>query len=157
MSNEIKPYSPGQEKFGTALIKFFGNLQVFVYRLTGGRLMNKFLGAPVAILTHQGKKTGKWRHTPLLFLETGENVVLAASKGGMSKHPMWKYNLDANPECEIQIGANRRPMTARVATQEEEDEFWPQLTAIYADFEEYRSRVAGVRHISLYVLQPKTS
>jgi len=154
-AKEIKPYTAKEEKFGTALIKFVGSLQVKVYRLTGGRLMNKFLGAPVAILTHTGRKSGAIRRTPLLFLETGEKVVLAASKGGMSKPPMWKFNLDANPDCEIQIGANNRLMRARVASSGEERQYWPQLTAIYADFDEYRERTKNVRHINLYVLEPR--
>ncbi len=155
MAKEIVPYTEKQEKFGTALIKFFGSLQVKVYRLSGGRLMNKFLGAPVAILTHVGRKSGQLRRTPLLYLEDGEKVVLAASKGGMSKPPLWKYNLDANPQCEIQIGPNNHLMNAHVASSDEEDLYWPQLIEIYADFEEYRTRTQGVRHINLYVLEPR--
>jgi deazaflavin-dependent oxidoreductase (nitroreductase family) len=152
---DIKPYSAREEKFGTALIKTVGAIQVFVYRLTGGRLMKKFLGAPVAILTTTGRKSGAIRRTPLLFLEDGEKVVLAASKGGMSGHPMWKYNLDANASCEIQIGPVNRDMTARQASSDEEEHYWPQLTEIYEDFNEYRARTDGVRHINLYILEPR--
>jgi deazaflavin-dependent oxidoreductase (nitroreductase family) len=91
----------------------------------------------------------------LLFLEQGENVIIAASKGGMSKPPIWMFNLQKKPECEIQIGACNRPMRARVATDEEEKLLWPKLTTIYADFDEYRQRTAGVRHIPLFILEPR--
>lgn len=151
----IKPYSEGQEKFGSWLIKNVGKWQVSVYRATGGRLWNKFLGAPVAILTSVGHKSGEIRRTPLLFLEQGENVVIAASKGGMSKPPVWMFNLQKTPECEIQIGPRNRMARARVATEEEEKDLWPKLTAIYADFEEYRARTEGVRHIPLFILEPR--
>ena len=151
---EIKPYSEGQEKFGSWLIKNIGKWQVAVYRATGGRLWNKFLGAPVAILTSTGHKSGQTRRTPLLFLEQGENVVVAASKGGMSKPPVWMFNLKTNPNCEIQIGPRNRPMCARVASEAEEKDLWPKLTSIYADFDEYRARTDGVRHIPLFILEP---
>jgi len=128
---------------------------VMIYRLTGGRLLNKFLGGPVAILTHTGKKTGATRRTPLIYYATGDIVVLAASKGGMTKPPAWKHNLDANPDCEIQIGAVNRPMTAHVADQAEEDKYWPELTRVYPGFAEYRQRTEGVRRINLYVLEPR--
>lgn len=151
---EITPYSEGQEKFGKFFIKNFGGLQVFVYRLTGGRMMNTFMGVKVAILGHIGRKSGELRRTPLLYLQDGDKVVLAASCGGFSKAPQWQHNLDANPEAEIQIGPVNRKMKARRASPEEEAGYWPRLTAMYADFDEYRARVEGKRQIPLYVLEP---
>ena len=152
---EIKPYSAGQEKFGSWLIKNIGKWQVAVYRATGGRVWNKFLGAQVAILTSTGHKSGEIRRTPLLYIEDGERVVIAASKGGMSKPPLWMFNLQKNPDCEIQIGPRNRLMRARVASEAEEKDLWPKLTAIYADFSEYRARTEGVRHIPLFILEPR--
>lgn len=152
---DFKPYSEKEEQFGTWLIKKIGKLQVAVYRATGGRLFNKFLGVHCAILTSIGHKSGEIRRTPLLYLEQGNNVVIAASKGGMSKPPAWMHNLRAHPECEIQIGAKNRMARAREATAEEEADLWPKLTAIYADFAEYRARTEGVRHIPLFILEPR--
>lgn len=154
---ELKPYSEAQEKFGTWLIKNVGKWQVTVYRATGGKVWNKFLGAPVAILTSIGHKSSEVRRTPLLYLENGETVVIVASKGGMSKPPIWMHNLRAHPDCEIQVGPKNRMMRAREATSEEEMDLWPKLIAIYADFTEYRARTEGVRHIPLFVLEPRKS
>ncbi len=151
---EIIPYSADQEKFGKFFIKNFGGLQVFVYRLTGGRLMNTFMGVKVAILGHLGRKSGQLRRTPLLYLVDGNNVVLAASCGGFSKAPQWQHNLDANPRAEVQIGTQNRMMKARRATEIEEKHYWPTLTSMYAGFDEYRTRVEGKRHIPLYILEP---
>jgi len=153
-TKEVIPYSPGQEKFGKFFIKNFGGLQVFVYRLTGGRLMNTFMGVKVAILGHIGRKSGQLRRTPLLYLEDGNKVVLAASCGGFSKAPQWQHNLDANPQAEIQIGSQNRKMRAHRASEAEERTYWPKLTALYADFDQYKARVEGVRHIPLYILEP---
>ena len=104
MTDEIKPYTPGQEKVGSWLISKVGRMQTTIYELTGGRLWNKFLGGPVAILTVVGRKTGRIRKIPLLYLRDGENVVMTASKGGMSKLPVWYHNVVAAPSVDIQIG-----------------------------------------------------
>ena len=61
MAGEIKPFTPGQEKFGSWIIGKVGGWQTAVYELTGGRLWNTFLGGPVAILTVKGRKTGRVR------------------------------------------------------------------------------------------------
>jgi deazaflavin-dependent oxidoreductase (nitroreductase family) len=152
---DVKPFTEKQEKIGTSIIKKYSKFQVMIYRLTGGRLLNRFLGAPVAILTHTGKKTGAIRRTPLVFYAYDEIVVIAASKGGMKNPPVWKYNLDANPDCEIQIGANNRLMTAHIADENEEAKYWPELTKVYPGFDEYRQRTEGLRKINLYVLEPR--
>ncbi|MCB1614569.1 MAG: nitroreductase family deazaflavin-dependent oxidoreductase [Pseudomonadales bacterium] len=154
MSNkEPVPYTEKQEKFGTSLIRKIGKMQVWVYRATGGRIWNTFLGAQVCILTSTGRKSGQKRLTPLVYVEEGNNVIIAASKGGMSKPPVWKYNLDANPDCEVQIGSVNRKARARIACPEEEEDLWPKLTAVYAGFDEYRARTDGIRHIPLYILE----
>ena len=154
MSSEIKPYSPGQEKFGSWLISRLGRLQTTVYELTGGRLWNTFLGGPVAILTVVGRKTGKVRKIPLLYLQQGENVIMTASKGGMSTLPVWYHNVVAARSVDIQVGAEKKTYTMREATAEEESELWPQLEAMYPDYKEYRARVADVRHIPVLVFSP---
>ena len=61
--SSVKPFTPGQEKFGTWIINNLGKWQTRVYEASGGRLWNTFLGGPVAILTVTGRKTGKQRKT----------------------------------------------------------------------------------------------
>lgn len=149
-----EPFTPGQEKFGTWAISNVGRWQTFVYELTKGRLWNTFNGGPVAILTHTGRKSGVIRRTPLLFLRWGENVAMTASKGGMTKPPMWYHNVVANPEVEIQIGAEKKSYRMREANPEEETELWPLLEAMYPDYAEYRARCEGIRTIPICVFEP---
>ncbi len=148
---DFKPYSRKQEKFGSWLINHLGRWQIRVYEMTGGRFWNTFLGAPVAILTTVGRKSGAERKVPLLYLMQGEEVVMTASKGGMSQLPVWYLNVKATPEVEIQIGADRKRYTMREASPAEEEMLWPQLEAIYADYREYRARTEGVRHIPVLI------
>ncbi len=154
MSGNIQPYSPKQEKFGSWIISKVGRWQTTVYELTGGRLWNTFLGGPVAILTTVGRKSGAVRKVPLLFLKHGDNVVMTASKGGMSTLPVWYHNVVAADTVDIQIGSDKKTYRMREATAQEETALWPLLEAMYPDYKEYRARTAGVRHIPVLIFSP---
>lgn len=153
----IKPYTEGQEKFGSWIINRLGRMQVKVYEASGGRLWKTFRGSKVAILTVTGRKSGLKRKIPLLYLPWGDKIVMTASKGGMSKLPIWYHNLVANPDADIQVGAVKKSYTMREANAEEEAELWPQLEAMYSDYVEYRARVDGVRSIPVLVFEPQTT
>ena len=91
-------------------------LHVLLYRLTGGRVGQRFRGGPpMLLLEHIGARSGTRRTTPLVYVRDGENVVLVASKGGFPRNPAWFHNLLAHPETTVQIGARREAVRARVA------------------------------------------
>jgi F420H(2)-dependent quinone reductase len=84
------------------LIKWMSRLNTFMYRRGGGDgLGSTFQNIPVALLTTTGRKTGQPRVSPLYFLRDGDNVIVAASKGGSAKNPMWYLNLKANPKVSV--------------------------------------------------------
>ena len=148
-----KPLTPTQERIGTAVIKPMSRITVWLYRLTGGKIGGRWLGgAPVLLLTTIGRKSGRPRATPLLYLRDGEHVVVVASKGGMSHHPLWYMNLEANPEVEIEIGPERTKMAARRATDAEKAALWPRLVEMYRDFDDYQARTE--RNIPVIILSP---
>ena len=149
--DDMKPWSAKQEKFGKRFIKRIAKWQTFVYEKTNGRFWNTFLGAPCAILTTTGRKTGEARKTPLLFLEQDNEVVMVASQGGFSTLPFWYLNIKANPTVHIQIGANKRKMQAREASEDEKQALWPKLDAIYEGYKEYRARTKGVPEIPILI------
>lgn len=149
-----KPYTPTQEKIAGPLIKAMSHVNTWLYRATGGRIGGKFrYGAPVMLVTYRGRKSGKQMTAPLLFIRDGERVVTVASKGGMSKHPLWFVNLQANPDCEVEIGRDKRAMHARRATDEEKAHYWPRLLAVYPDYDLYQQRTT--RNIPVVILEPR--
>jgi len=149
-----QPYTETQERYGNVLIRIMSALNTWAFRWTGGRVGGRFLqGAPVLLLTTLGRKTGKSRTVPLLYLEDGENLVIVASKGGMNHHPVWFLNLEANPKVEIQIGRESRTLQARRATEEEKAALWPRLTAMYTEYDTYQSRTE--RNIPVLILTPR--
>ncbi|MCR9107211.1 MAG: nitroreductase family deazaflavin-dependent oxidoreductase [Gammaproteobacteria bacterium] len=154
MTEEVKPYTEREEKIGSWLINRIGRWQTTVYELSGGRIWNTFQGGPVAILTVVGRKTGKVRKIPLLYLRSGDDVVMTASKGGMSKLPVWYHNVAAADTVDIQIGAEKNTYRMREANEQEEQVLWPQLEAMYPDYKEYRLRVEDIRTIPVLIFSP---
>lgn len=115
-------------------------INTWLYKRTDGKVGGKFLkGAPVALLTTIGRKTGEPRISPLLYLRDGDRVILVASQGGAANNPMWYLNLKANPTVTVQIKDEVLHLTARDATEAERSEYWPKLVAMYSSFDDYQS------------------
>jgi len=133
-------------------VRASGKLNVPVYRLSRGRLMNKVGRAPVLLLTTTGRRSGEQRTAPVVFQHDGENVVVIGSNAG-NKEPGWSFNLKANPEAEIEIGPKRSRVRARVSQGEERDRLWKSMNAQYEGFEDYDRRAN--REIPVFVLEPR--
>ncbi|MBS9533130.1 nitroreductase family deazaflavin-dependent oxidoreductase [Mycobacterium sp. M1] len=143
------------------VIKWGSRVNTWLYRASDGKLGGKWrLGRnkvdelpPVGILTTTGRKTGQPRNSPLLFLRNGDRVLLVASQGGRASNPMWYLNLKANPAVKFQIGGEVLSLTARDATADERAEYWPKLTAMYPDFDDYQSYTDRV--IPVVICEPR--
>src|SRR4051812_27932285 len=122
-----------------------------LYRLSGGKVGGKFGSAPVLLLTTTGRKSGKKRTAPLLYLAEGDDLVLVASKGGSPTHPSWFVNLRAQPEVEVQVGSKRERRRARVASGEERERLWQHLVELYSSYATYQTKTT--REIPVVVLE----
>jgi deazaflavin-dependent oxidoreductase (nitroreductase family) len=152
--NKPRPFTRTEERIGTVVIKVMSALNTWAYRASGGRIGGRFMrGAPVLLLNTIGRKSGRTRTAPLLYLQDGERYVVVASKGGMSHHPLWYRNLEANPQVEVELGTRKLPMTARRATDAEKAAFWPRLVAMYRDYDDYQARTE--RNIPVVILSPR--
>jgi deazaflavin-dependent oxidoreductase (nitroreductase family) len=123
-----------------------------VYRLTHGLIGHRIPGGPpMLLLDHVGARSGQKRTSPLVYVKDGDDVVLVASKGGNPKNPAWFHNLKANPETSVQIGSEKRPVRARVATDAERERLWPKAVKTYGGYAGYQKRTD--RKIPLIVLE----
>jgi len=98
------------------------------------------LNSPVLLLITTGRKTGKQRSTPLLYLEDGGGYAIAASNGGTSGHPAWWLNLEADPEAKVEIGGKKIRVRAEKAMGEERRRLWERLAGMYPAYEGYQRR-----------------
>lgn len=120
------------------MLKLLGRMHKVAYRLLGGRVVERFLGAQNVLLTTTGRKSGKPRTTPLLALRDGDDVIVVASYGGNDMHPQWYRNLRSNPAVEVQVGRERRRMRAEQVSDEEKSRLWPRIVEMYAGYAGYQ-------------------
>ena len=135
------------------VMRWATKLQVGVFRMSKGRLMNKFVGGfPVCIVTTKGARSGKTRRIALIHLPHDDNILLVASSGGMPKNPVWYYNIRANPEIQIMVDGEEKAYRARQVSDEEKAQLWPHLLSLYPDFDEYQARTD--RNIPVFICEP---
>lgn len=109
-------------------------------------------GLPTMLLTTAGRKSGRPRTVPVLYVREGERLVVAGSNWGKKQDPAWALNLLANPVARVQVGKHVGEYRARHATQEERDRLWPKLDEIWPAYRTYRKRSG--RDIRVFVLEP---
>ena len=123
-----------------------------VYRATGGKLFGRMGKSPILLLNTVGRKTGRKRTTPLLYVMDGEDFVIIASKGGAATHPAWYLNLRANPDATVEIGDREVQVEAGVADPEEKARLWQKMVQMYPTYDDYQRKTE--REIPLLVLRP---
>jgi F420H(2)-dependent quinone reductase len=130
--------------------------QVAEYEASGGGKANTLMdtGMPVIIVSTRGNKSGKVRKTPLMRVEHDGEYALVASKGGAPEHPVWYYNLLADPEAVVlQDGPEPFAVSVREATGDEKKEWWDRAVAAYPPYAEYQEKTD--RQIPLFIATPK--
>src|SRR5215203_1362968 len=121
------------------------------YEASGGTDSNELRGRPIVVLTSIGAKTGKLRKTALMRVEHDGAYAVVASLGGAAKHPVWYYNLKANPRVELQDGGVKRAYRAREVADDEKAIWWERAVAAWPDYARYQTRTA--REIPVFVLE----
>jgi deazaflavin-dependent oxidoreductase (nitroreductase family) len=107
----------------------------------------------VIIVTHTGNKTGAIRKTPLMRVKDGANYVLIGSVGGAPTHPVWVYNLRANPAVEIRDHTAVQAMRVReVDNEAERARLWGLAVAAYPPYADYQARTT--RRIPVFLAEP---
>ncbi|MGY1664752.1 nitroreductase family deazaflavin-dependent oxidoreductase [Geodermatophilus sp. SYSU D00696] len=122
-------------------------------RRTGGRVGNRFRGGDVVLLTCRGRVSGQERCTPLLHVRDGEDVVVAASNGGIDAEPQWWLNLQADPRAAVEVRGRRWPVVATEVEEPERARLWAALMARFDGYDGYQARVS--RRIAVVRLTPQ--
>jgi deazaflavin-dependent oxidoreductase (nitroreductase family) len=104
--------APLREFIMKLLTSAFIALNVWLYRVSGGRMMGKMGAAPILLLTTTGRRSRRERTVPVLYLEDGGRFVIVASLAAAPRHPAWFLNLEANPRV------GQSPKASRPRAQE---------------------------------------
>ena len=126
--------------------------QVELYEGSGGTEGTDLRGKPVIILTSVGARSGKIRKTPLMRVEHDGEYAVVASLGGAPQHPVWYYNLVANPRVELQDGPVKKDYQARELAAGEREAWWERAVEAWPDYAEYQKKTS--RTIPVFVLTP---
>ncbi|MEV0467699.1 nitroreductase/quinone reductase family protein [Nocardia tengchongensis] len=98
------------------MANLFGNVlkaHQWIYENSHGALGHKLLfGNPTLLLRSMGRKTGQERTNALTYARDGRNYLVTASNGGSPRPPGWLANVKSHPQCVIQVGTQRIPVTA---------------------------------------------
>jgi deazaflavin-dependent oxidoreductase (nitroreductase family) len=112
-------------------------------------------GMSVVLVTTRGAKTGKLRKVPLMRVEHDGRYAIVASLGGAPKHPVWYYNVKADPKVELQDGTETNDFVAREVTGDEKAIWWERAVAAYPPYADYQRKTD--REIPVFVLEPVTA
>ncbi|WP_306233198.1 nitroreductase family deazaflavin-dependent oxidoreductase [Agrococcus beijingensis] len=122
--------------------------QAEAFEASNGAEANTLQGMPIILLTSVGAKSGKLRKTALMRVEHDGEYAVVASLGGAPKHPVWYFNLKAQPHVELQDGAEKHDYEAReLEPGAERDAWWERAVAAfppYADYQEKTERLIPV-------------
>jgi F420H(2)-dependent quinone reductase len=134
------------------LIALITALHRFVYQRSGGWVGGRLTGQRFLLLTTTGRRTGRERTMPLLYVPDGDRFVVVGSNGGDDRPPAWWLNLQAQPSAKVQVGRRHHRVTARRARGVELDGLWARLERSYRYYADYRRRTS--REIPIVVLEP---
>lgn len=137
-------------------LRLFSTLHRAVYRLSGGRIGGRLtLSAPILLLTTTGRRSGRARTVPLIYLRDGDTLVVVGSMGGSDTHPEWFLNLRAQPEARVDVDGQSTCVRAEEAHGAERAQLWPQLATLFPGFAAYQR--ATDRPIPVVILRPRDS
>jgi len=122
-----------------------------LYVASRGVIGGRVLWIRMLLLVNVGRRTGRIRRTPLLYVKDGDRWIVVASNAGRDRNPAWWYNLASRPRARIQIGGEEVDVTWRQAGPEECETLWPKLTESYPFYPEYRKRAR--REIPVVILE----
>ena len=126
------------------------------FRANGGRVGGAFEGAPLTLVHHRGRRSGRELVSPMMYMpddEDPDTIYVFASKGGAPSHPDWYHNLTAAGAAEVEVGTERYPVTVTEVTGADRDRIYAEQARRYPGFAEYEQKTAGIRTIPVLALR----
>lgn len=124
------------------------------FRANAGKVGEPFEGKPLLLLHTTGAKSGKERINPLMYLADDDRYVIIASKAGADSHPDWYYNILANPEVSIEVGAKQLDAVATITDEPERTRLYEKMETQSDAFTDYKNKTSRV--IPVIALTPQT-
>jgi deazaflavin-dependent oxidoreductase (nitroreductase family) len=114
------------------MLRRFSKLNIFIYRVSGGKLMGKRNGLPLLLLTTVGRKSGQKHTVPLTYLRMDDHFVLMP---GVYERPDWYLNLKSDAQAVVQVGRDRFEVLATEAVSDERSRLWALVPQYWRDYQ----------------------
>ena len=125
------------------------------FRANEGKVGGNFEGAPLVLVHHRGRASGREYVAPMMYLpdETQPDVIYVfATKGGAPTSPDWYHNLAAAGRGSVERGTETYEVTVRELTGPDRDRIYAEQAHRYPGFAEYARQTAGIRTIPVLEL-----
>ena len=126
------------------------------FRANEGRVGGNFEGAPMTLLHHRGRRSGREHVNPMMYLADDADdraIYVFASKAGAPDNPDWYYNVTSAGAAEVEVGTETYPVTVTELTGEERERVYAEQARRYPGFAEYEQKTAGIRTIPVLALR----
>jgi deazaflavin-dependent oxidoreductase (nitroreductase family) len=126
------------------------------FRANEGRVGGPFEGAPMTLLHHRGRKSGREYVTPTMYLADDADpatIYVFASKAGAPTHPDWYYNLTSAGVAQVEVGTDTYEVAVSEVTGADRDRLYDTQASRYPGFAGYAEKTAGIRTIPVLALR----
>jgi deazaflavin-dependent oxidoreductase (nitroreductase family) len=126
------------------------------FRANQGRVGRPFEGAPLTLVHHRGRKSGREYVNPVMYLPSEDDpdvMYIFATKSGAPDNPAWYHNLVAAGSAEVEVGTEKFPVEVTELTGPERDRVYAEQAGRYPGFGDYAQKTAGIRVIPVLALR----
>jgi F420H(2)-dependent quinone reductase len=119
-------------------IKWFMAINVFLLRISRGRIGSK-LGTQTILLLHTtGRKSGQDRAIPIAYFDYENHYLIVASNWGKERQADWYLNLKQHPQARLEVKGKVFSVYTREAQGEEYDQLWKFATEHHPPYLDYQ-------------------
>ena len=130
----------------------FTRFDLLLHRVTDRSLGAAVARAPHLLLITTGRRTGKTRRTPLVYVPDGVTFLVVAAYGGAPWNPHWLANVSSFWRATIVVEHRRIDVEAQVVEGERRADLWPMMCEQITSLRDAQARTD--RQIPLVRLTP---
>jgi deazaflavin-dependent oxidoreductase (nitroreductase family) len=126
------------------------------FRANQGRVGGFFEGAPITLVHHRGRTSGRQYVTPVMYLPSDDDkhvMYIFATNQGAPDNPAWYYNMIHAGTAEVEVGTDHFPVAVSELTGPERERVYAEQASRYQNFGEYAQRTSGLRTIPVLKLR----
>jgi deazaflavin-dependent oxidoreductase (nitroreductase family) len=126
------------------------------FRANQGHVGPPFEGAPLTLVHHRGRRSGREYINPVMYLQSEDDsavMYVFATKSGAPTNPGWYDNLVLAGSADVEVGTETFPVAVSELTGAERDRVYAEQARRYPTFGEYAKKTEGIRTIPVLELR----